>query len=458
MNNESANIFRAYDIRGTVGKDLTYDVMERIGLSFAAYSGKNIVLAHDVRIHSPEMKNAFLRGFLSVGFSAEDCGLLPIGAAMFHAWKERKELAFITASHLTKEWNGVKFFHSDGRGFMENENYAIRDIFMKNMAEKGKEKGKAVYFDGRRILAEYSAYLNKKIKMKNHINVVLDCGNGCAGLLAPRIFEEAGCGTDIIFGEIDGTFPNRLPDPIERELGVLKRRVIGSDMGIAYDGDGDRTALIDDKGNFLVPEETSYIILSQLLKKEKGPVIANVECTRIIDMIAAKFNRKVIRVPVGHTFLTEAVHRYKASYGVESAAHYAIPSLVPFDDAMVIGFYVAYVLSSTEMKLSEFRKEVPRTFFERRSFVCPDHVKFEIMGDLSRKLSEIYENINTMDGIRIDLGGGWVLIRASNTSPYIRVTVEGETEKDKAELQEMFIAYLSKEMAKHGLELVAEHK
>ncbi len=452
-----AHIFRSYDVRGVVGRDLGDEIMERIGLAFGNYVKKDIVIAHDVRIPSPFLKDAFIEGFLKSGHSAEDCGFLSLGAGMFRAWQAGKEFAFVTASHLPAEWNGVKFFHSNGAGFMEKENYEIRDAFLSGSSE-GHFAGAYESYPNAAVLAEYIKFLNSKIKLRKKLDVVLDCGNGCACILAPQLFRAAGCSVRAIFDKVDGTFPNRLPDPIEKELSVLKSEMPGSDLGIAYDGDADRTALVDDKGRFMMPEETSFIILLELLKKEKGPVVANVECTRIIDSIAAKFKRQVIRVPVGHTFLMEAVNKHSASFGVESAGHYAMPSIIPFDDSMVVGLYVAHVLAQREEKLSELRKEVPEMHFERLSYECPDKAKFEIMKGLMQRLSKDFPNVNKMDGVRVDLENGWCLIRVSNTSPYIRLTVEGNTEQDKKELQKQFLDYLRAEMRRFNLELVPEHK
>ncbi len=453
-----SHIFRSYDIRGIVGKDLTPEIMIRIGQAFGSYVKEDIVLAHDGRTHSPQLKAAFMEGFLSCGLNIEDAGLLTLGAGMFHAWKNEKIYAYITGSHLTKEWNGIKFFHANGIGFIDDTNRKIRDKFFHGKFLSG--SGKSVTSGSAGIIAKYKDYLLSKVRIRNRISVVLDCGNGCAGLIAPQLFREAGAETSVIFEELNGNFPNHLPDPQDFALGELKKRVVetGSDIGIAFDGDGDRTALIDDKGNFTSPEETSYLILSELLKTQKGDVVANVECTKAIDLIAAKFNRKVIRVPVGHTFLMDAVHKHKAAFGVESAAHYCIPYFVPFDDSTVVGLYAAQILSEREEKLSDFKKQVTKYPFARVSFECPDSLKFSIVKIIASKAAKEFQHVNTMDGLRVDLDSGWALLRASNTSPYVRLTVEGVTEKDKNDIQKMFLEYLKEEMNKHGLELVPEHK
>ena len=453
-----SHIFRRYDVRGIVGKDINAEIMQHLGSAFGSYVLQNIVVAHDVRPHSQELKSAFIKGVLSSGFNVEDIGILPLGAGMFHAWQEKKIYAYITGSHLPKEWNGIKFFHANGIGFIDKANGEIKDKFFEGKFLAG--SGNLVVRNNRELINKYKNFLLSKLHFNKPISVVLDCGNGCAGLLAPDLFREAGINTQVIFDELDGTFPNHLPDPQDFALGELKKQITrsGFDLGIAYDGDGDRTALIDDKGNFTSPEETSYLILSELLKTQKGDIVANVECTKAVDIIAEKFGRKVIRVPVGHTFLMDGVNKHKAAFGVESAAHYCMPYFVPFDDATVIGFYAAHILSENEEKLSEFKKQIPKYPFGRVSFECPDSLKFEIIKTISAKATKEFKYVNIMDGLRVDFDNGWALLRASNTSPYIRLTVEGITEKDKNSIQRQFLGYLEEEMRKHDLEMVPEHK
>jgi len=227
---------------------------------------------------------------------------------------------------------------------------------------------------------------------------------------------------------------------------------------VAYDGDADRMAVVDDSGRTLTPEEASYIILSELLKTRKGPIIANVECSRVIDKIAEKFKSKVVRVPVGHTFLMQAVHKERAVFGVEKSGHYTLPFLFPFDDALAISYYAACVISRREGKLSKLMEEIPKFPFGRFSYACPDSKKFQVIENIKKKLSAEYKNVNTMDGVRIDLKNGWVLFRASNTGPVIRLTVEADTLKDFGSIKVDFMKILETEMKKFGLGLAEEKK
>ncbi|MEM7819517.1 MAG: hypothetical protein QXD48_01670 [Candidatus Aenigmatarchaeota archaeon] len=449
MENDISHIFRSYDIRGIYGKDLNENIMEKVGNIFGQYCNSDIVLGRDARIHSKSLRDAFALGFIRTGKNIFDICEVPIGAGMFFAWKNKMEFAFITASHLPKEWNGIKFFHSDGMGYLENENLKIRDMFLERKYLTSRKVGKIHIINRNKVINDYKNFLNKKIKSSRKIKIVLDCGNGMAGLLAKKLFQGSNFMIKVIFDKIDCTFPNRNPEPEEDDLIALKNKIKEekADMGIAYDGDGDRMLILDEKGRKLTPEQTSYLILLEAVK-EKGPIVANVECTKLIDDIAKKFNKNIIRSPVGHTFLVNATKVHNACFGLEASGHYVLPFLFPFDDSLAVSLYAAYVLSNTNKKLSEIADEVKPYPFERINFNVDDRKKFKIIEKLIVRFKKEYKNVNTMDGIRIDFDNGFILIRASNTSPIIRLTVEGNTEKDFIELKNKFMEIIKNEIKK----------
>lgn len=443
-----SNIFRSYDIRGIYGKDLNEEIMEHIGNVFGQYCKGDIVLGRDARTHSKRLRDAFAMGFVKTGKNIVDVGEVSLGVGMFYSWQKSKEFVFITASHLTKEWNGVKFFHSDGMGYMENENLQIFEMF-KDGKFISENMGEITFADTKTVAEQYKNYLTDKIKPQRKISVALDCGNGMAGIIARRLFSDAGFITTTIFEELDGTFPNRNPEPQEDELLALKNKVKEerADIGIAFDGDGDRILIVDDDGRKLTPEQTAYLVLKEAAK-ENGPIVANVECTRMIDDIAKGFGKTVFRFPVGHTFLVNEAKKRKACFGIEVSGHYVLPFIFPFDDSMAVALYAAYVLSKNNKSLSKIVDEIKPYPFTRLKFEVDDRKKFTVMKSLTEKLSKEYKNINTMDGIRIDFDTGFVLIRASNTSPIIRLTVEGNTEKDLEEIRGKFKKILEEEIGR----------
>jgi len=486
------HIFRSYDIRGVYPEDINEQVAEQVGKAYAQHiSGKeikNVIVAHDVRIGSPQLAVAFIKGASSGDFRIAFSGMLPLGVALFHAHKIGAELAYITASHLPAEWNGIKFFHPTGAGWLEEENFALRDAFLAQVpskAEPAEETGKIlvheegktpslkeyvpvsrsgtfvppksakIKLDQRHTVvdpditaANYIRHLMTKIRTSKRLRVILDCGNGAASVVAPKLFALGGFDVKALWAQPDGRFPNRSPDPHSDSLTRLKEAVKSerASLGIAYDGDGDRMVVVDDRGETLTPERTAYFVLSELLKTVQGPIVANVECTRLIDDIANQFGRSIIRVPVGHTYLMDAVHTNKAAFGLEVSGHYALPALVPFDDALAISYYLACILARYDKRLSEVVSEMPSYPFERINFVCDDDQKFAVIDGLKLKLEHSYPSINDMDGLRIDFDDGWVLIRASNTEPKIRLTVEANSQSRFEESKAQFTALLEREL------------
>ncbi|MFC2143752.1 hypothetical protein ACFLQO_00105 [Candidatus Aenigmatarchaeota archaeon] len=446
------SIFRAYDIRGVYGKDITKDDVEIIGNSLARVLKENkVVIGRDVRVSSEDVSKAFINGLRRAGKDVVDVGMVSLGVGSLYAWKRKLPFAYITASHMPADWTGIKFFSSNGIGFMEEDNHKIRDLSLKGKMESpGGEPGRIENENTEKVIEEYVEFLLSKIMPKKKMKVLLDCGNGAACVVARKLFEKAGFDVDVLFEEPDGSFPNRSPDNFEDPLTVAKERVRDFDFGIAYDGDGDRAVIIDCNGSVLTPEQTSYIILEELIQKEKGPVIANVECTKVIDLIPEKFGREVKRIRVGHTFLMDAVHRERACFGAERAGHYVIPSIFPTDDSLAVSYYFACVLSSNDSGLSEIAKGIPTYPFKRVNFECDDEKKFMVMNRIKERMMKEHENVNTLDGVRIDLERGWVLVRPSNTSPTIRLTMEGKDEQSFKEIKNRFSAIIEEEISGSG--------
>jgi phosphomannomutase len=439
------NIFRAYDIRGVYGKDLTEETMRKIGRAFADLFVSDVaVVGMDGRRSGPYLKDAFIEGILQAGKDVIDVGLVPRGACLFRAWKSKKPSAYVTASHLTKEWNGVKFSYEDAVEFFEEDNYRVRDYVM---AGKFKTADKPGHRKGADATGEYKRFVLSRIPTSSKsMNVVIDCGNGTGGLAAPDMFKKLGFRVKTLFKEVDGDFPNRPSEITEDSLAVLKKNVVHYDFGVAYDGDSDRMTLLDEKGRLLGPELTSHIILLELAERERGPIVANVECLKIMDDIAKRLGRRIFRIRVGNSFMVREVEKRGACLGVERSGHFCIPSVIPMDDGIAASLYAASVLTRTGKKLSEIVDGMPLYPFRRFKVDCLDDVKFKVIESLKKRLSGEYEKVNTLDGVRVDFDYGWVLIRASNTGPIIRLSIEATDEPKLKELGKKFMAVLREEI------------
>ena len=447
-----AHIFRAYDIRGIYNDDLYPETMLKIGRALGTYAKergeKSVVVGNDIRTTSLLLSNALVSGLLSSGVDVTNAGTTPFGVCAFSGWQLKRDIiAYVTASHLPPEWNGVKLYTGEGIGFPAEENEKIRDIVLDGKGEKilWNEVGNYREVD---LRDEYVEYIAERFEFeRERKKIVLDCGNGSIGLVAFDVMKRVKLKTDTLFPNPDPSFPNRPSEPTDASLGALKAEVKRSsaDFGAAFDGDGDRVAIVDDLGRMLNADQCGVIIGKALLEERKGIVLANVECSMLVERELEPLGGKIERIPVGHTFLTKEANERNAVLGIESSGHYVIPSFFPFDDAMIIPLKIAEILVKTGKRLSELVDELPVFPKERINLECDDRVKFKVMRVLAEQLAKEYgaDRINTMDGIRIDLKEeeeGWVLIRASNTSPLIRVTVEGAAEGVKEKLKKKFVA------------------
>ena len=284
---------------------------------------------------------------------------------------------------------------------------------------------------------EYANFVAEKIKPER-ISVVADFGNGAACLLVPKILKKIGVEATFLFDWPDPTFSNRDPEPKPEALTALCKKVVTekADLGIAFDGDGDRAIFVDDTGKVIMTEQSAILFIRDIMKTQRGPVVANIECSDIIEDEVKKYGEKVFRIPVGHTFLVQETKKHKAVLGVEESGHICVPKFFWFDDAIINSMYMAEIVSKMGQKLSEAVKELPTRLFERIEIKCSDETKFQVINKIKEKAMKTYENIDTIDGVKIVFPDSWALIRASNTSPILRLSIEARDSKKTRRTQE----------------------
>jgi phosphomannomutase len=431
------SIFRAYDIRGIYGKDLTEEIMTRIGQAVGTYCSGTFTVGRDFREHGAQLEEAFVSGLKKTGSKATLVGTCPASLCVFANWQMKNDLAaYITASHLPAEWNGVKFFHQDGVGFFEDENRKIGEI--SSSADFKTGAGSAKRLTG--MDEKYASFVTEKIKPEK-INVVADFGNGAACLLVPKILKKAGVKASYLFDWPDPKFSNRNPEPKPESLTALCKKVVKerADLGIAFDGDGDRAMFVDETGKVIMTEQSAILFVRDIMKTQKGPVVANIECSNIIEDEVRKYGETVFRIPVGHTFLVQETKRHNAVFGVEKSGHICVPKFFWFDDAIINSIYMIEIVSKMGHALSKVLKELPKRLFERIEVDCSDQTKFEVANKIKQKAIERYENTNTIDGVKILFPDSWALIRASNTSPMLRLSVEAKNRNRLEELKKEMI-------------------
>lgn len=443
-------IFRAYDIRGIYGKDITKELFRKIGFVLGEKKEKFLV-GNDIRKSGKKLARALIEGLISAGSKVIYTGTTPSGETLFAGWKLKAHASlFITASHLPPEWNGLKLYYGDGEPFSGGEIIKLRNEVTKLEDEKiepikarfKKINIKNEYFDF--LLEKFSGIKNSNLK------VVIDCGNGSMSLVAPEIFKKLGFKVIELYCKPDPSFPNKDPEPTFENTKDLREKVKKekADFGVAFDGDGDRAVIIDDKGRYLRGETVGIIIAKYLLKNSiNKKVIATIVCSMALEEELKEAN--IIRIPVGHTFLISNCKWKKAIFGMEESGHFCLPQYFLFDDVILIPFKIVEIILKEDKKLSEIVDGIKIYPSDELKFDCPDQIKFEVIKILTQKFVKKYKRVNIMDGVRLDFNYGWILIRASHTSPSIRLYIETKDKLKLKKIKEKFSKIVNEEIKKY---------
>ena len=428
------HIFREYDIRGEVVKDLTPAVVETLGKAFgsrvARAKGKKVAIGRDVRLSSDSLFQLLSKGICSTGCDVVDIGMVPTPLLYFSQFHLRVDAAvMITGSHNPPEFNGFKLL-------INKEGVWGREIQV--VAEEMKA-GDFVVGNGTvtkvDVINPYIAMVKEKIKFSRKIKVVIDSGNGCGGLVAPRLFREMGCEVIELFSKPDGTFPNHHPDPtVLKNTEALRREVVAQKawLGIGYDGDADRIGVVDEKGSLLYGDEVLMIFARDLLGRRRGAkVIFDVKCTSNLPEYVKRFGGVPIMSATGHSIIKNRMHKEHAELAGEMSAHiFFAEDYFGYDDAIFATARMLKIADVASGPVSGFLADVPKMHSTPEIRVeCPDDLKFGIVRELVDYYRGRYDVID-IDGVRIDFGGGWGLIRASNTQPVLVLRFEARSAQD----------------------------
>jgi phosphomannomutase len=407
--------------------------MSRIGQAAGTLFPGTFTIGRDFREHGAQLEDAFVSGLKKTGSNANLVGPGPASLCVFANWKSGNNVtAYVTASHLPAEWNGIKFFDKDGVGFFEEDNKKLGELsFSGNF-----KKGNGVSQELRAMDEEYAGFVAERIKPER-IRVVVDFGNGAACLVVPKILKRIGVEAAFLFDWPDPKFSNRDPEPKPESLTALCEKVVKekADLGIAFDGDGDRAMFVDDAGKVIMTEQSAILFIRDIMKTQRGPVVANIECSDIIEDEVKKYGQDVFRIPVGHTFLVQETKKHNAVFGIEKSGHICVPKFFWFDDAIMNSIYMIEIVSKMGRPLSKVVDELPTRFFKRFEIACSDETKFQVIGNIKENAVKKYENVNTIDGVKIVFPDSWALIRASNTSPILRLSIEARDQKRLDEIK-----------------------
>ncbi|MCK4257194.1 phosphomannomutase/phosphoglucomutase [candidate division WOR-3 bacterium] len=441
------NIFRTYDIRGIAEDDLTDNVVYHLGRAYATYinnDGLNdIVIARDVRLSSERIRDALIKGLLDSGINVTDVGTVPTPVLYFSIFHLNKHGGImITGSHNPKEYNGFKILKEKATIYGE-EIQTLKKII--NAGNYTKGKGSVQEYS---IMDEYKQDVLSRINIKEKLDIVIDPGNGtCAGI-ADDILRRAGCSVECINCEPDGTFPAHLPDPtIPEYMEQLKNRVIekGAKLGIGYDGDGDRLGVIDDEGTIVWGDKLLGIYSKEVLKKFPGaPIVFEVKCSLGLVEYISSLGGNPYMWKTGHSLIKAKMKEINSPLAGEMSGHmFFKDNYYGYDDAIFASLRLIQLLSNDKRPLSSIVNEIPSYFSTPEIRVdSTDEDKFNIVEKIKNFYKKKGYNIIDIDGVRVNFGDGWGLVRASNTQPVLVLRFEAKSEERLKEIQEEIMGKL----------------
>ena len=432
------DIFSAYDIRGIYGDTLTDEVAYRIGRAAAQYLDvPEIAVSRDMRVSSPQLAAALIRGITDQGVNAIDLGMNTTDGLYFAVGKFNFPAGvMITASHNPAQYNGMKFCRAQAAPISEDTGLAdIRDLAVSGNFAKPAHKGQVTKRD---VTGDYVNHVLSFIDISKikPLKVVIDAGNGMAGMIVPRVFQHLPCELVPLYFELDGSFPHHQANPIEPQNMVdaqTKVREVGADMGAAFDGDADRMFAVDEHGNLVDSSMVIAAVSQSLLRKQPGSTILyNLIVSKSVPALIERLGGHAVRTRVGHSFIKAEMRKRNAIFGGEHSGHFYFRDNW-FADSGLIAFLILLELVSVENKpLSAILAPLDSGF---RSGEINSKVS-----DVPGKLRALEEHfgagahlIDHLDGLTVEHGDWWFNVRPSNTEPLLRLNVEAN---DRALMEE----------------------
>jgi phosphoglucosamine mutase len=448
-------LFGTSGVRGVVNEFLTPELACKVGLATAAVSkAKKALVAIDTRVSGPLIESALVSGLSACGVDTCKIGIVPTPMLAYLTRELAYDVGFmITASHNPPQYNGIKIFKGDSLSYTDE----LQDAVEKRIAD-----GSFEYANWRDIgeitdSDESKRYLDMArtaTKHKKAWRVVVDPGCGAGFKIAPIILQEAGCEVISLNANPDGHFPARSSEPTKESLVGLSKvvKATAADLGVGFDGDADRVAFIDEKGDFVDfdPALAAYSAYA-VRKNGGGTIVTTVEASMCVERMVEAARGKVVRTKVGDIYVSELIRQVDAVFGGEPCGAWIHPNYHYCPDGPLSAVLFLNALRDTERSMSEFIEEVPQFMTLREKVKCDNELKGLVLASVGKNIKKAFpgfKDFSTVDGVRIALEQGWLLIRPSGTEPLIRVTVEGESLEGARDIMEKGKAVIQRAMGK----------
>ncbi|MBW2059514.1 MAG: phosphomannomutase/phosphoglucomutase [Deltaproteobacteria bacterium] len=440
MTSVNPQIFREYDIRGVVGEDLTPEVVRLLGRAFGTYmverGGKDLVVGRDCRLSSEDFRDALVEGILSTGCSVTDIGVCPTPVYYFSLFHLKKEGGMmITASHNPPEFNGFKVSVGNQTIFGEE----LQNL-RRRLERGGFARGRGM-LSASEIIEPYMECIRNDISLARPVKVVVDGGNGTAGPIVTSLLKSLGCQVVELYCEMDGRFPHHHPDPTVPEfLKDLIARVARekAEVGLAYDGDGDRLGVIDRGGEIIWGDRLLILFAREILKSRPGAVIiSEVKASQTLYDDISRHGGKPLMWKTGHSLIKQKMKETAALLAGEMSGHlFFADRYFGYDDAIYASCRLLEILARYDKGVLDLIADVPRTESTPEIRIpCPEEKKFRIVEGIRDHFSRDHEVID-IDGARIVFRDGWGLVRASNTGPILVLRFEARDVKSLEAIRE----------------------
>ncbi len=440
-------IFREYDIRGITGKDLTEDDVVLIGKGVGTYLKQygclQLSVGRDCRTTSEPYAEKVMAGLLATGCDVVDIGVCPTPVFYFSIPHFKREGGvMVTASHNPPEYNGFKLcINLDSIHGQEIQK--ILGIINEKSFARG--KGSRTQADA---VTPYKEFIANNINISRPLKVGVDAGNGTAGVVAVPIMKKLGCQVHDIYCDMDGNFPNHIADPtvlknMQDLIALVKEK--GLDIGIGYDGDGDRIGVVDENGNIVFGDQLMIIFAREILSRKPGATfISEVKCSKTMYDDIAKHGGRPIMWKTGHSLIKKKMKEENAELAGEMSGHmFFADRYFGFDDAIYASCRLLEILADTGKKISDLLSDIPKTYSTPEIRVeCPDDKKFAVVKKITEYFRKDY-NVIDIDGVRVLFEDGWGLVRASNTQPALVLRFEAMSEKRLDEIRSLIESTLA---------------
>ena len=444
----TSSIFKAYDIRGIVEKELTPEVVKLIGLAIGSESiaqgERGIVVGRDGRLTGPMLSESLISGLIESGCHVVDIGMVPTPLVYFSTYtKGTGSGVMVTGSHNPPEYNGLKIMIA-GETLSADRIQNLYSRILNQEFSSGSGSSTSINID-----QDYMDTIKSDITLDRELNIVVDCGNGVAGNIAPKLFESLGAKVTKLFCLVDGRFPNHHPDPSNPEnLEDLIKEVIdtGADLGLAFDGDGDRLGLVDNNGNVIWADRQMILYSRDVLSRKPGAkIIFDVKCSSLLPKDISEHGGEPIMSRTGHSFIKNKLKETDAELGGEMSGHIFFKDRwYGFDDAIYTGARLLEIISKTDKTCAEIFAELPDSVSTPEINIHFDKQgqQYDAMETLSNSVDFPGAEINTIDGVRVDYENCWGLVRASNTTPCLVLRFEGRDKEALNSIKSQFKDWL----------------